>query len=126
MPLYTFSHPESGEVQDVFFSMNDEKKFIDKDGVEWTREYGSPQLNTAASIDPWSSKDFVDKTNREGTVGDLLDRSTELSQKRAESNGGVDPVKENYYKEYSKKRKGSLHPDKMPTKFENKDIKIEI
>ena len=126
MPLYTFSHPESGETQDVFFSMNEDKKFIDDDGVEWIREYVSPQLSTFGSVDPWNSKDFVNKTNSKGTLGDLMDRSAELSNKRADSNGGVDPVKENYYKEYSKKRKGAIHPDKMPTKFENKDIKIEL
>ena len=101
MPLYTFSHPETEEIKDVFFHMNDEKKFIDEDGVEWRREYMSPELNTTGSTDPWDSKQFVEKTgSTQGTVGDLLDRSADLSKERASQNGGVDPVKEKYYKNY--------------------------
>jgi len=38
-----------------------------------------------------------------------MDRSAEWSEKRAAQNGGVDPVKKNYFKEYSKKRGGKKH-----------------
>ena len=69
---------------------------------------------------------YVDKTSKGGTIGDLLDRSSELSSQRAEGNGGVDPLKEKYYKKYSKDRSGAVHPDKMPTKFEDKNVKIEL
>ena len=106
--------------------MNDEKAYQDEDGLDWVREYGSPQLNTNGTTDPWSSKSFVDKTSKGGTMGDLLDRSADLSKERASQNGGVDPVKEKYYKEYSKKRNGALHEDKKPTSFENKHIKVEL
>ena len=64
------------------------------------------QLNTEASIDPWNNADFVNKTaGKQGTYGDLMDRSAELSAQRASQNGGVDPVKEKYYKNYSKNQK---------------------
>ena len=127
MPLYTFSHPETEEIKDVFFHMNDEKKFIDEDGVEWRREYMSPELNTTGSTDPWDSKQFVEKTGAtQGTIGDLLDRSADLSKERASQNGGVDPVKEKYYKNYAKKRNGAIHEDKKPKSFENKHIKIDL
>lgn len=126
MPLYTFSNPKTGEIKEVFFHMNDEKAYQDEDGLDWVREYGSPQLNTNGTTDPWSSKSFVDKTSKGGTMGDLLDRSADLSKERASQNGGVDPVKEKYYKEYSKKRNGALHEDKKPTSFENKHIKVEL
>ena len=59
-------------------------------------------------------------------MGDLLDRSADLSKERASQNGGVDPVKEKYYKQYSKDRNGSIHEDKKPKKFENKHVKIEL
>ena len=65
MPMYTFEHPESGELKDVFFGMNDEKTHVDEDGVEWKRVLHSPQLNTTASIDPWSNDDFVIRKNIE-------------------------------------------------------------
>lgn len=127
MPLYIFSHPKTGEMREVFFHMNDEKLYQDEDGVNWRREYGSPQLNTNGTVDPWSSKSFVSKTgSTNGTIGDLLDRSSDLSKERASQNGGVDPVKEKYYKDYSRRRNGALHEDKKPKSFENKHIKIDL
>lgn len=126
MPIYSFSHPETGEIKDLFFNMNDDKSYTDDNGVEWIREYCSPELNANGSIDPWDSKSFVSKTSKGGTVGDLLDRSSDLSKERASQNGGVDPVKEKYYKNYSKNRNGAIHEDKKPKKFENKHVKIEL
>ena len=127
MPLYTFSHPETGETKDLFFHMNDEKKFVDPNGTEWRREYHSPELNSTGSSDPWDSKQFVEKTGKnKGNLGELLDRSSDLSKERASQNGGVDPVKEKYYERYSKNRNGAIHPDKNPKSFENKHVKIDI
>jgi hypothetical protein len=127
MPLYTFMHPKTEETIDVFFHMSDDKKYTDEKGVEWIRQYHSPELNSTGKTDAWNSKQFVEKTGREsGTVGDLLDRSAELSKERASQNGGVDPLKEKYYKKYSKERLGAIHPDKNPKTFENKHVKIDI
>lgn len=127
MPLYLFQHPKSKEIKEVFFGMNDEKKYLDKEGCEWKRIYSLPQLNTESSIDPWSNSDFVNKTaNMKGTVGDLLDKSSELSAKRAEQSGGVDPLKKKYYQEYSKQRGGAKHPTENKKSFENKHIKIDL
>ncbi len=106
--------------------MNDEKNYTDENGTPWNREYGSPQLNTNGTVDAWDKKGFVNQTSSGGTVGDLLDRSADLSKERASQSGGVDPVKEKYYKQYSKERNGALHPDKMPKSFENKHIKIDL
>jgi hypothetical protein len=43
-------------------------------------------------------------------MGDLWDRSQELSDKRKKLYSGEDPVKKKYYKDWSKKRKGKVHP----------------
>ena len=43
-----------------------------------------------------------------GNFGDMFDYSKELSDRRAKDHGGVDPVKEKYFKNYEKKT-GSLH-----------------
>lgn len=127
MPLYTFSHPKTGETKDLFFHMNDEKKFVDPDGTEWKREYHSPELNSTGSSDPWDSKQFVEKTGKnKGNLGELLDRSSDLSKERASQSGGVDPIKEKYYERYSKNRNGAIHPDKNPKSFENKHVRIDI
>ena len=129
MPMYSFENPETLEVIDVFFHMNDDKKYIDSAGLEWKRLLLSPQLNTEASIDPWSNEDFVNKTsNTKGTMGDLLDRSAEMSAKRAEGNNGVDPVKQKALEDYSKKTGGKKHTSQLGQKktFETKDVKVDF
>ena len=59
------------------------------------------------------------------TMGQLWDESAVASEKRARV-AGKDPIKEKYYKKYSKERNGAVHPDKMPKTFEDKNIKIEL
>ncbi len=128
MPLYVFHHPEDENLtKDIFFNMNDEKKYTDEDGVEWKRVFLSSQLSCEGSIDPWSNADFVNKTaNKKGSYGDLMDQSAELSAQRAKESGGIDPVKQKYYKDYSNKRGGAVHNDLKPKTFEDKNIKIEL
>jgi len=127
MPIYLFQNPKTEEVIELFFGMNDDKVYTDEKGLEWKRIYSLPQLSTESSIDPWSNADFVNKTkNTKGTLGDLLDRSSELSAKRADQNGGIDPLKENYYKNYSKQRKGAKHPDQIKKTYESKNVKIDF
>ena len=124
--MYTFQHPNSEETIDVFFGMNDKKSYIDDEGLEWNRVLYSPQLSTNSEIDPWSHSDFVNKTgNMKGSLGDMMDKSSELSRKRADSNGGIDPIKEKYYEKYSKERKGAIHPDKKKS-YESKNIKVDF
>ena len=107
--------------------MNDDKKYIDESGVEWKRIYSLPQLSTESSFDPWNNNDFVNKSaNMKGSVGDLLDKSAELSAKRAESNGGIDPLKQNYFKKYSEERKGAKHHLDKKKAYESKNVKIEF
>tara|TARA_R110000765_G_scaffold107221_1_gene197989 strand:- start:99 stop:485 length:387 start_codon:yes stop_codon:yes gene_type:complete len=127
MPLYTFENPDNGEIQDIFFHMDDDKTYIDGDGLTWKRVLMSPQLNTISSIDPWNNNDFVNKTaEMKGTVGDMLDKSAELSEKRAEGHGGVDPVKKEFFKNYSKERKGAKHPSEKGKSYESKNVKIDF
>lgn len=37
MPIYLFQNPQTKETKELSFSMNEEKFFVDVDGVEWTR-----------------------------------------------------------------------------------------
>lgn len=127
MPMYIFEHPDTGEQIEAFFSMDDEKKYKDKNGVEWKRVFTTSQLSTVGKVDPWDNADFVNKTAaKKGTMGDMMDLSKELSAQRAKESGGVDPVKEKYYKDYSKARGGAKHQDQMKKTFENKNIKIDF
>ena len=111
MPLYLFQNPE-GQTQDLFYSMNEAPKVgteIEIDGVKWKRLFTMPQAAFGTKpIDPFSKKAFLEKTGAmKGTVGDLWDASKELSERRAEKTGGVDPVKEVYYDQYAKARRGT-------------------
>jgi len=102
MPFYLFRHPKTQEVREIFFHMNDEKKFIDTNGEQWVREFTVPQASIDANIDPYSSKAFVEKTRRAGTIGDLVDMSKEMSERR----GGIknDQIKKDHIKQWKKDR----------------------
>ena len=127
MPNYTFKHPDREEYEEIFFHMKDEPKSFSKDGVDWQRVFDLPQLSTVGSIDPWNSNDFVNKTaEKKGNFGDLIDTSAELSAKRAEERGGIDPLKQKYYDNYAKERGGKRHQQEIKEKgFENNDVKVE-
>tara|TARA_Y100000310_G_scaffold266966_1_gene278707 strand:- start:4291 stop:4641 length:351 start_codon:yes stop_codon:yes gene_type:complete len=114
MPIYSFIHPDTEEEKEIVQKMNEPHVYIDENGIEWKRMWTSPNAQIDTDIDPFNSKDFVSKTaNKKGTMGDMWDRSKELSMKRAEKNGGKDPVKEKYLKEYSKERKGRQLPSHL-------------
>ena len=110
MPQYIFSNPANGEMIGVFQGMNEKHEYVDSQGVKWDRVFTSPNAAVDGNINPFSPADFVNKTrDKHDSVGDLWDRSREASDKRAEKIG-IDPVKEKYYKEWGKKRKGRRHP----------------
>ena len=105
MPYYVFVNPETQELRDVFFKMNDVKEYFGLDGedkIEWRRVYSAPQMTIDTKINPFSGKDFVKKTQGAKTYGELVDLSKEMSQQRESKIGGADPqtekAKENFYK----------------------------
>ena len=102
MPYYLFSHPETEEIREIFFHMNDEKVYIDENGLKWKREYVVPQASIDANIDPYSSRAFVEKTKKAGTVGELFDLSKEMSEKRGGKKN--DPIKKTHEKQWKKDR----------------------
>jgi hypothetical protein len=109
MPLYTYEHPETGETKDILEKMNDAHVYIGKDGLEWKRIFYAPNSNIDTQLDPFDSKAFVDKTGKnKGTMGEMMDRSREMSEKRKDKLG-YDPVQKKYFKEYSEKRNGTKH-----------------
>lgn len=108
MPIYIFKNPKTSETIEVFQNVNDEHIYLDGDGLSYERVYTSPNVSVDSQIDPFSSKDFIEKTrNKKGTIGDLWDKSKELSEKR----GGLnDPVKNKFFSDYEKKH-GVKHTD---------------
>ena len=58
MPLYSYEHPNTGEITEVFQGMKEPHQYIDEDGVEWKRVFTSPQgLVKGKQIDLRSQKD---------------------------------------------------------------------
>lgn len=113
MPQYLFEHTKTGEVHTVVLHMNDEKVYLgpkgtDKAGV-WKRVWTVPRAAVDTQYDPYSTKDFIKTTGKGGRVGDLWDRSKEAHLKRADKEGGVDPIRQQFYKDFSRKNKGRKH-----------------
>ena len=121
MPIYLYQNPSNEkEIIEVVQSVNDVHEYV-KDNIKWNRIFTVPNMAIDTVVDPNSSKDYLKSTNNKNeTVGSLMDRSKELSEKRAAKNGGVDPVKEKYYEQYSKERKGLTHPDVKKRKLKEK------
>ena len=127
MPNYIYQHPETEEYIEVFQLMNDEHVYFGEDGVKWNRVLIAPQLNTESTLDPWNKNDFMNRTSdSKGSYGDLMDRSKEMSEKRAAENGGVDPIKQKYLENYSKQRGGKKHFSELKSSAENKHVKIDL
>lgn len=120
MPFYTYINDKTGEVKDVLQSMAEDHVYFEG-GVEWRRVWQAAQFNMGGNImDPYKKSDFAKYTEGKSlTMGDLMDKSRELSEQRAKING-VDPVKEKYYDQYSKERNGLVHPDKQ--KEQSKEV----
>ena len=107
--------------------MNEVHEYHGQNGDEndWKRVFHAPQASIDTKIDANKATAFLEKTrNKKGTYGDMLDYSKELSDKRADQNGGVDPVKQEYFNKYSKERNGAKHPEQMKT-FENDKVKVD-
>lgn len=112
MPEYSFKHPLTGEIRNVILRMTEEHKYTDENGLKWERVFTSPCAAVDTKIDAFSSKEFVQKTAKKGmTVGDMWDRSAELSEKR-EKTLGKDPIKEKTFTDYEKKTK-KTHPGRI-------------
>lgn len=125
MPIYLYQNEETGEVKEILQSMNEEHVYFEN-GLQWKRVYTVPSASIDTNINPFSEKEFVEKTGtKRGTIGDVMDLSSELSQKRAELNGKEDPVKRKMFNDYEKKT-GKKHLSDKPKVIENSKVKIEL
>lgn len=119
--IYLYKNPETGEVVEVSQGMNDVHEYSEG-GVQFERVFTSPQLTIDTKVDPFSQKQFLEKTDKRGRVGDVWDRAADLSAARAEKNGGVDPVKQKADEKWSKERGGK----KLPKKLSDLSINVKV
>lgn len=125
MPLYSFLNEETNETIDIFMSMNDKHEYIDENGLQWRRLFAVPYASVDVNLDPRSKNDFVRKTEKYSTIGELIDCSKELSEKR-EQKDGKDEVKEKFFADYKKSRNGKEHPLNKPKKIETKFATVDF
>lgn len=126
MPTYLFANPENeNDIIEVVQAINEDHSKHIKDGKIYLRIFTIPNMAVDTICDPNSASDFVKVTNKKGTIGELMDRSAELSAKRADKDG-LDPVKEKFYENYSKTRAGSVHPEVKKRKLKEKAAKAGI
>lgn len=103
MPQFLYRNPKTGKIKEVIQSVN-EPHVYSENGVQFERVWTVPQASFDTSIDPFSSQAFIEKTsNGKQRLGDLWDRSAELSEKR-KSKLGYDPVKDKWKKQYKADR----------------------
>ena len=110
MPIYIFINPDTGEHKEVVQRMVEDHVYIDENGLKWARVFTPANFVVDGTLNPMSENDFMHQTyDKNYTLGEIEDKSKEASQKRVDKYGH-DPVKDQYFKEYSKKRKGKKHP----------------
>jgi hypothetical protein len=129
MPLYLYKNPKTKKIKEIVQRMTEPHVYFE-DGLQWERVFLVPQASFDTKFDPLNPKEFVDKTkNKKGNVGNLWDEAREASLKR-EKIVGKDPLKEEYYKTYKKKRKGKEHQDikqqKLKKELSKSGIDIEF
>lgn len=126
MPQYLFANPnDETQIVEVFFHMNDKKFYIDENGVEWRRIYTVPQACVDSDFDPRNKDEFIRRGAKYSTLGDLMDKSRELSEKRAEKEG-FDPKRREFFDEYARARKGKRHPQDLPKKIDSKYATVDL
>ena len=117
MPLYLYENKETGEVLEVLQGMNDTHEYNGEDESEkglWRRIYVNPNMSSGTKLDPFSKSSFRASTvGKNDTYGQLFERSAEASEMRAQQAGGIDPVKQKTYDDYSKMTNGKKHPQQM-------------
>jgi hypothetical protein len=117
MPLYIYQDTKTDRFREVVQTMSEEHVYFEDDR-EWARVFTLPQASIDANWDCNSSADFVEKTkNKKGSMGDIWDKSRELSEERKKDRG-TDSLRESKLQSYEKET-GKRHPDraKKTTKF---------
>lgn len=107
--IYPIQNTKTLEYKELNCSYEDYKKFL-RINPDWIRIFTAPQIAVDGKICPNSPNKFVEKTGKmKGSYGDLMDFSAELSERRKKEHGGVDPVANKFYQDYSAKRRGRKH-----------------
>ena len=125
MPIYLYRHPKTKKVVEIVQHMNDIHEFIDSSGVRYDRVFITPRMSVdTITVDPFSEAEFMRRTHKKITLGDMMDESAALSEKRA-AKLGKDPIKQRVFDKYRKKT-GKPHPEEAPKRIETEHFIAEL
>ncbi len=114
MPVYDFHHSPTNETISVFVKLDEPASARAQQvvgGKLYKRVYSAPQASKDTRPGDGTLHDYRRTTGEKNlTVAESWEMSKEASQKRAELHGGVDPVREDYYRDYERKT-GGKHLD---------------
>jgi hypothetical protein len=115
MPIHEFYNESNGRKIEIYVPVNapsEDHQFQIVEGQTYKRVYSAPLASVDSTMKDATKEDFRRlTTNKKGlTVGQMWEMSAEMSEHRAHKNGGVDNVKESFYKNYEKEV-GKLHPE---------------
>jgi hypothetical protein len=116
MPVLEFHNEESGKTISVLVKQSEPIESFHRqtvDGVVYKRVYAAPLAGKDMRPSADATQNDFDRmvSGKRGlTVGDAWDTAKDLSDKRAAKNGGIDPKKEEFYRDYQKKT-GGKHMD---------------
>jgi len=128
MPYYDFLKEQTNEVREIFFHMQDEKQYNGEDGTEigqWRRLYTSPQLSIDTDFDPQNKEEFMRRGEKYKDLGSVIDKSRELSEKRAQKDG-EDPIKRQFFDQYARERGGKRHVAEKARKIETDRVVVDF
>jgi len=115
MPVHEFYNESNGKSIEIYVPINAPSENHQTQVVEgqiYKRIYSAPLASVDTVSKDGTKEDFRRlTTNKKGlTIGQMWEMSAEMSQHRADKNGGVDNVKESFYKNYEREV-GKAHPE---------------
>lgn len=126
MPVYSFASAEGKEIS-VLVRLDEPDKARQVqivDGVTYKRVYSAPRAAVDTQKGSLSQEDFNRVTQGKNLkVGDFWSISQEMSQDRADKNGGYDPVREKFYEKHQKEF-GKPHKDVIDRNVREKTAKV--
>lgn len=127
MGIYIYHNDEKNETVEVFQKMMDIHVFSGISGNEegWRRVYTVPLASIDTKLDPNNKNEFIRRTEKYKTLGETMDASAELSEKRA-SKEGRDEIKEKFFSDYAAARNGKKHPLSLPKKIDSKHAVVDL
>lgn len=126
MPVYNFASSEGKEISVlVTLAEPDSARHTQVvDGVTYKRVYSAPLAAVDTVKGSLEQRDFNRVTqNKNLKVGDMWNIAQEMSQDRADKNGGYDPVKEKFYERHLKEY-GKPHKDVIDRNVREKTAKV--